>query len=97
VSWEAKEEELRIHKIPTGLVHLDVGGKKFQADLWDLRSQPGFFREMFSGKFEIFPDSEGRYFLDRNGEAFGYVLKFLKGTRRDEGEGAENRRDRERE
>jgi hypothetical protein len=36
---------------------------------------------MFSGRFELKKDSEGRYFIDRDGRHFVYILNYL----RDEG------------
>jgi hypothetical protein len=33
---------------------------------------------MFSGRYNIEKDSEGRYFIDRDGAYFEYILKFLR-------------------
>lgn len=33
---------------------------------------------MFSGRHNIDKDSEGRYFIDRDGAYFGYILNFLR-------------------
>ena len=33
---------------------------------------------MFSGRHELDTDSEGRYFIDRDGKYFKYILNFLR-------------------
>lgn len=33
---------------------------------------------MFSGRFELQPDENGRYFIDRDGTHFRHILNFLR-------------------
>jgi hypothetical protein len=54
-------------------VKLDVGGKLFVTSLTTLCSKPdSMLASMFSGRFALEKDTDGSYFIDRNGEYFGY-------------------------
>lgn len=59
-------------------VRLNVGGIRYETTIGTLSSEPGYFRTMFSGSFDNTPDSNGEFFIDRNGEIFSYILDFLR-------------------
>lgn len=52
-------------------VKLNVGGKIYKTTLATLRKDPdSMLCAMFSGKFEVKPDEDGAYFIDRDAEMF---------------------------
>jgi hypothetical protein len=71
-----------LYKIPniSDRILLDVGGVHYSTTLATLTSQPfGYLASMFSGEWSVEPDSEsGRYFIDRNGRLFHYILDYLR-------------------
>uniref|UniRef100_A0A2K6PBM3 BTB/POZ domain-containing protein KCTD7 n=1 Tax=Rhinopithecus roxellana TaxID=61622 RepID=A0A2K6PBM3_RHIRO len=61
------------------VVPLNVGGAHFTTRLSTLRCyEDTMLAAMFSGRHYIPTDSEGRYFIDRDGTHFGDVLNFLR-------------------
>ena len=58
---------------------MDVGGVNYSTLISTLIKYPdsllGF---MFSGKMKLEPDSNERYFIDRNGKIFEYILDYLR-------------------
>ncbi len=65
--------------IMADLVELNVGGKLFTTTRSTLERHEGsFFEAMLSDRWETTMDSEGRYFIDRNGETFTHVLDYLR-------------------
>eukprot|EP01125_Pyxidicula_operculata_P015988 TRINITY_DN5464_c0_g1_i2.p1 TRINITY_DN5464_c0_g1~~TRINITY_DN5464_c0_g1_i2.p1 ORF type:complete len:204 (+),score=19.58 TRINITY_DN5464_c0_g1_i2:44-655(+) len=61
-------------------IKLDVGGKNFHTSLSTLtRLKPTFFSAMFSGQFNVKPDDDGTFFIDRDPLAFAHVLNYLRG------------------
>ncbi|XP_061637898.1 uncharacterized protein kctd14 isoform X2 [Phyllopteryx taeniolatus] len=64
------------------LVHLNVGGERFCTSVGTLTKFPeSKLAEWFSGPPKLPKDSQGHYFLDRDGEHFGAVLEFLRSER----------------
>jgi len=60
-------------------VKLDVGGKIFSTSISTLTSQPNsMLGAMFSGRYNLEPDSDGTIFIDRNPTYFGYILDWLR-------------------
>lgn len=60
------------------VVPLNIGGAHFTTRLSTLRRyEDTMLAAMFSGRHYIPTDSEGRYFIDRDGTHFGYVCLFL--------------------
>lgn len=62
------------------IIRLNIGGTKFSTTLPTLRKFPGsMLGAMFSGRF-AFPvvDSEGFFFIDRDGTNFRFILNFLR-------------------
>ena len=52
-------------------VKLNVGGKIFKTSLETLCKDPrSMLAAMFSGRFELKPDEDGAYFIDRDGKLF---------------------------
>jgi hypothetical protein len=61
------------------IIELNVGGKYYATTLVTLQRYPNsMLARMFSGNFATTQDKDGRYFLDRNGDAFGVILDYLR-------------------
>jgi len=79
-------EEDEMKHIPRELEHfhfppileLNVGGAHFTTSLSTMRKYKSMFSSMFSGKFEVVKDANGRYFLDRDPEVFRLILDFMR-------------------
>lgn len=79
---QLEEENSKVKKafVLPEKIELDVGGVFYQTSLSVLRSVPGsFLAVMFSGEYDLQPDAQGRYFLDRNGHFFKacYIIAIL--------------------
>ncbi|XP_053211202.1 BTB/POZ domain-containing adapter for CUL3-mediated RhoA degradation protein 3-like [Panonychus citri] len=59
-------------------VKLNVGGLLFQTTVVTLTKFDTMFKAMFSGRMEVTKDSEGWILIDRNGEHFRTILKYLR-------------------
>lgn len=61
------------------ILEINVGGRRFDTTYETIRSVPGSYLErLFSERFrEPRRDSEGRVFIDRDGDTFALVLDFL--------------------
>ena len=60
-------------------MNLNVGGHFFTTRLSTLlKDENSMLASMFSGRFEIEADKEGRYFIDRDGTSFSHVLNYLR-------------------
>jgi len=67
------------HKLPSGRVKLDVGGSFFSTTMDTLTSVPdSMLGRMFSGRFPIHVNDDGRIFIDRDGTHFIHILNFLR-------------------
>ena len=61
------------------IIRLNVGGIIFTTSLDTLLSdENSMLALMFSGKYNVEKDEEGRYFIDRDGTHFRYILNFLR-------------------
>jgi len=61
-------------------IKLNVGGYNFTCSTETLtREGNTFFSCMFSGHFLLGPDSDGEYFVDRDGDLFYLILRHLRG------------------
>jgi len=68
-----------LNKIQKGQVKLDVGGKLYSTSVSTLTSIPdSMLGAMFSGRYELIKNDEGRIFIDRDGKYFRYILEFLR-------------------
>ncbi|XP_066299515.1 BTB/POZ domain-containing protein KCTD7-like [Branchiostoma lanceolatum] len=75
--YEYLDEECH-DKFPD-VINLNVGGVHFTTLLTTLRSQKdSMLAGMFSGRHEIQRDEDGRYFIDRDGALFTYILAWLR-------------------
>ena len=61
------------------IVRLSVGGVHFETSLETLCSDPNsMLAAMFSGRHNVMKDEDGRYFIDRDGTHFRYILNYLR-------------------
>uniref|UniRef100_A0A8C3U9T4 Potassium channel tetramerisation-type BTB domain-containing protein n=1 Tax=Catharus ustulatus TaxID=91951 RepID=A0A8C3U9T4_CATUS len=61
------------------IVELNVGGEIYTTTLSTLKKHPGSkLAEMFTGQPKLRTDSEGRFFIDRPGTYFKYILEYLR-------------------
>jgi len=61
------------------IIKLNIGGIKYQTSYNTIgKDDESMLSSMFSGRHNIKTDSEGYYFIDRNGEVFKYILKYLR-------------------
>lgn len=63
------------------ILELNVGGVSYTTTLNTVRKDPeSLLAQMFSnnGKMQILRDSKGKYFLDRDGVLFRYILDYLR-------------------
>uniref|UniRef100_A0A4W3JIT2 BTB domain-containing protein n=1 Tax=Callorhinchus milii TaxID=7868 RepID=A0A4W3JIT2_CALMI len=65
-------------------VTLNVGGRLYSTSLTTLTRYPeSMLGSMFSGAMPTSSDSQGNYFIDRDGEMFRYILNFLRSSHLD--------------
>ena len=65
-------------RIPS-IVKLNVGGHHFTASVQTLIKDPkSMLAAMFSGKFEMKPQEDGAFFIDRDGTHFRFILNYLR-------------------
>jgi hypothetical protein len=58
---------------------LSVGGIHFETSLDTLLKEPNSMLSiMFSGRHNVPKDEDGRYFIDRDGTHFRYILNYLR-------------------
>ncbi|KAM6987303.1 BTB/POZ domain-containing protein KCTD14 [Tautogolabrus adspersus] len=63
----------------SAVVQLNVGGLLFVTTVGTLKKHPeSKLAELFSGHPKLRTDTQGRYFIDRNGSHFGAILEFLR-------------------
>lgn len=61
------------------IIDLNVGGVSYTTTLKTLTSQSGsYLHSVFAGKERLPKDAKNRYFLDRDGILFRYILDFLR-------------------
>ena len=61
------------------IVRLSVGGQHFETSIDTLgRDQSSMLAVMFSGRHNVITDEDGRYFIDRDGTHFRYILNYLR-------------------
>jgi len=69
------------NNIPPGIVELNVGGVFYSTSVNTLTSESGSKLSKLFGpeaKDEILKDSKGKYFIDRDGVLFRYILDYLR-------------------
>ena len=67
----------QIRTTASNIVKFNVGGVPFITTL-RTASKSGYLRGLLSGKFVVDVDSENRYFIDRNGDYFKYLLDYMR-------------------
>jgi len=80
-----ERDELGIapHKLPSNRILLDIGGSLFSTTTETLTKIPdSMIARMFSGRFPIHVNEDGRIFIDRDGSHFEYILNFLRDPER---------------
>jgi len=76
---EEKAAMEEAHTFQKSRVPLSVGGHRFETSLQTLTAIPDtYLSSLFSGRFDLSPDAEGVYFIDRDGTHFRHVLNFLR-------------------
>ena len=61
------------------IVELNVGGVHYTTTLETLtQEKASLLHEMFSNKESLTKDAKGRYFIDRDGVLFRYILDYLR-------------------
>lgn len=61
------------------IVRLSVGGVHFETSMDTLCSDPNsMLAAMFSGRHNVSKDEDGRYFIDRDGTHFRFILNYLR-------------------
>jgi hypothetical protein len=73
-------EAMHMHKeAQQGHVKLNIGGYRFETPVQTLRRVPHtFFDAYFSGRYAQDVCRDGSIFIDRDGEHFGHVLKYMR-------------------
>jgi hypothetical protein len=60
-------------------MRLSVGGVLFETSIDTLKGDPdSMLARMFSGRHNVTKDEDGRYFIDRDGTHFRYILNYLR-------------------
>ena len=60
-------------------MRLSVGGVHFETSIETLCGDPdSMLSAMFSGRHNTERDKDGRYFIDRDGTHFRYILNYLR-------------------
>ena len=68
-----------MHKVQDTKIKLDVGGQIYTTSIQTLRRDAdSMLAAMFSGRYELKKESDGSYFIDRDGTFFRYILNFLR-------------------
>ncbi|WAR20836.1 FIP2-like protein [Mya arenaria] len=75
-----KQERMSdVYKIQDSKIKLDIGGQSFTTSLQTLaRDQSSMLAAMFSGRHRLRQESDGSYFIDRDGAHFRHILNFLR-------------------
>ena len=77
--WEEEKERVKQTRVFEKVVTLDVGGTKYRTTLSTLTKYPdSMLGAMFSGRHDLPQQEDGSYFIDRDGEAFKYILMYLR-------------------
>ncbi|KAJ8024675.1 BTB/POZ domain-containing protein KCTD6 [Holothuria leucospilota] len=60
-------------------IYLNIGGKKYKTSAKTIRKYPDSkLAKMLDNTIPNLLDKKGRYFIDRNGEHFQYVLDYMR-------------------
>lgn len=68
-----------VYKIEENKIKLDIGGQQFTTSLLTLtKDSNSMLAAMFSGRHRLKVESDGSYFIDRDGTHFRYILNYLR-------------------
>ena len=68
-----------VYKIEENKIKLDIGGQQFTTSLLTLtKDASSMLAAMFSGRHRLKVETDGSYFIDRDGTHFRYVLNYLR-------------------
>jgi hypothetical protein len=81
--WEKQKEIIQKFDFEeNAILELNVGGTPFttfKSTIYQkINQQENYFTSTFSGRFDIPIDKQGKYFIDRDGTLFKYILSFLR-------------------
>ncbi len=81
--WQKLEEEIQrmeeINKIQQSRVKLDIGGNVYTTSILTLTNDSNsMLAAMFSGRHSLKQETDGSYFIDRDGTHFRYILNYLR-------------------
>uniref|UniRef100_A0A8C5P9H2 Potassium channel tetramerization domain containing 14 n=1 Tax=Leptobrachium leishanense TaxID=445787 RepID=A0A8C5P9H2_9ANUR len=63
------------------ILQLNIGGEIYTTTLSTLKKCPGSkLYDMFNGQPKLRTDSEGRFFIDRDGKNFRFILEYLRSS-----------------
>ncbi len=78
-AWETERSKVQNIQGFESTVHLNVGGHRYSISLSTLRQYPNtMLGAMFSGRHTLIADTDGSYFIDRDGTHFRHILNFLR-------------------
>lgn len=73
------QELKRLHQQQKSRVTLNVGGSIFTTSITTLTKYPdSMLATMFSGRHTLIAESDGTYFIDRDGTYFSFILNYLR-------------------
>jgi len=78
MKMDVYSEDVNDHSLKPKVIKLNVGGKKYETTYETLCSKQSMLSSMFSGRFQLLPDEDGFYFIDRDGKNFRYILNYLR-------------------
>lgn len=68
-----------VYKIEENKIKLDIGGQQFTTSLLTLtKDSDSMLAAMFSGRHRLKVETDGSYFIDRDGTHFRYILNYLR-------------------
>ncbi|XP_078377678.1 uncharacterized protein LOC144660827 [Oculina patagonica] len=74
-----KKRMQEVHQFQSSPVHLNIGGHRFTTSLQTLRrDKDSMLATMFSGRHKLVQESDGSYFVDRDGTHFRHILNYLR-------------------
>lgn len=74
-----KQQMKKVQNFQSSKILLDVGGIPYTTSIETLTKHDGsMLALMFSGKFALETSSDGRVFIDRDGQHFRYILNYLR-------------------
>ena len=77
--WDVEKKRVQTTKTFDKVIYLNVGGSRYTTTLSTLTKYPdSMLGAMFSRRHALVQQEDGSYFVDRDGEAFSYILSYLR-------------------